>query len=415
MKALCWNGPGDLRVERVRDPVLVNPHDVIVKVTLSSVCGSDLPLLDGHVPTMRPGDIIGREFLGEIVEKGAEVRHLNRGDRVVVMSVIGCGHCGHCRNGESALCDNSNPNPERARAAYGHCGAGLFGHSHAFGGYAGSHADYVRVPYADFNAIRVPEGVSDETAVFLSDTVPTGYMAAEMAGIRPGDVVAVWGCGAVGQMAIHSAHLLGAGRVIGIDRVSGRLRAAQMKAGAETLDYGRVDVFDSLQAMTGGRGPDACIDAVGMDADDNAGDGASNPAEDLYDRGKRTVGRTVGRMVGQAVEQEAVGVRTDRPAVLRQMIESCRKGGTLSIVGEYGGLIDRFPLGAAMNKGLAFRMGRQNGQRSAMRLFEHIGKGELDPSYLMTHRLPLDDGPQGYRLFKDRAEDCLRVVFAPHS
>ncbi|BAI71701.1 alcohol dehydrogenase [Azospirillum sp. B510] len=369
MKALCWNGPNDLRVERVPDPVLVNPHDVIIKVALSSVCGSDLALIDGHVPAMRPGDIIGHEFLGVIVEKGPEVRHLNRGDRVVTMSVIGCGRCGHCRRGESALCDNSNPNPDHARAAHGHCGAGVFGYSHAFGGYAGSHADYVRVPYADFNAVRVPDGVSDERAVFLSDAVPTGYMAADMAGIRPGDVVAVWGCGGVGQMAIRSAYLLGAERVIGIDRFSDRLRAAQMKAGAETLDHSRVDVFDALQAMTGGRGPDVCIDAVGMVA--------------------------------------------DRPAVPRQMIESCRKGGTLSIVGIHGGSIDSFPMGAAMHKGLTFRMGRQNGQRYAARLFEHVRDGALDPSYLMTHRLPLDDGPRAYRMFKEKADGCLRVVFAP--
>ncbi|MGA1856397.1 zinc-dependent alcohol dehydrogenase [Azospirillum sp. 11R-A] len=391
MKALCWNGTNDLRVERVPDPVLVNPHDVIVKVALSSVCGSDLHLIDGYVPTMRPGDIIGHEFLGEIVEKGPEVRYLNRGDRVITVSIIGCGHCGHCRHGESSLCDNSNPNPDHARTAYGHCGAGIFGYSHAFGGYAGSHAEYIRVPYADFNAFRVPDGVSDEKAVFVSDAVPTGYMAADMAGIKPGDVVAVWGCGGVGQMAIRSATLLGAERVIGIDRVPDRLRAAQMKAGAETLDYSRVDIFDALQAMTGGRGPDVCIDAVGMEADSG-----SNAVEDLYDRAK-----------------QAVGLQTDRPAVLRQMIESCRKGGTLSIVGVYGGLIDKFPMGAAMNKGLTFRMGQQNGQRYAERLFEHIRNGELDPSYLMTHRLPLDDGPQAYRMFKEKADDCLRVVFAP--
>ncbi|CAO3350738.1 zinc-dependent alcohol dehydrogenase [Azospirillum melinis] len=391
MKALCWNGTNDLRVERVPDPVLINPHDVIVKVALSSVCGSDLHLIDGYVPTMRPGDIIGHEFLGEIVEKGPEVRYLNRGDRVITVSIIGCGHCGHCQHGESSLCDNSNPNPDHARTAYGHCGAGIFGYSHAFGGYAGSHAEYIRVPYADFNAFRVPEGVSDEKAVFVSDAVPTGYMAADMAGIRPGDVVAVWGCGGVGQMAIRSAYLLGAERVIGIDRVPDRLRAAQMKAGAETLDYSRVDIFDALQAMTGGRGPDVCIDAVGMEADSG-----SNPVEDLYDRAK-----------------QAVGLQTDRPAVLRQMIESCRKGGTLSIVGVYGGLIDKFPMGAAMNKGLTFRMGQQNGQRYAERLFGHIRNGELDPSYLMTHRLPLDDGPQAYRMFKEKADDCMRVVFAP--
>ena len=392
MKALCWHGVNDLRVERVPDPVLVNPHDVIVKVALSSANGSDLHLLAGQVPAMQPGDIIGHEFVGEIVEKGPEIRYLNRGDRILVLSVIGCGHCGPCRRGESALCDNSNPNPEQAVAAYGHCGAGMFGYGHAFGGYAGSHAEYVRVPYADFNGVRVPDGVGDEQAVFLSDTAPAGYMAADMAAITPGDVVAVWGCGGAGQMAMRSAFLLGAERVIGIDRVSDRLRAAQMKAGAETLDYSRVDLFDALQAMTGGRGPDVCIDAVGMAADDG-----SEGLENLYDRAK-----------------QAVGLPADRSIVLRAMIACCRKGGTLSIVGAYSGVVEAFPMGAAMTKGLTFRMGRPNGQRYAPRLLERIQAGELDPSYLMTHRWPLDDGPRGYGLFQGRAADCLRVVFAPH-
>lgn len=393
MKALCWNGVNDLRVERVPDPVLVNPQDVIVKVALSSACGSDLHLLGGLVPTMEPGDIIGHEFLGEIVEKGPEVRYLNRGDRIVIMSMIGCGHCGYCLSGDSSLCDNSNPNPDHVQTAYGHCGAGMFGYGHAFGGYAGSHAEYVRVPYADFNGFRVPDGVRDEQAVFASDAAPTGYMAADMAGIRPGDVVAVWGCGGVGQMAMRSAALLGAGRVIGIDRLPDRLRAAQMKAGAEPLDYTRVDVFDALQLMTGGRGPDVCIDAAGMEAD-----GPASGLEDLYDRAR-----------------QAVRPRVDRPAVLRQMIACCRKGGTLSIAGVYGGIIDGFPMGAAMNKGLTLRMGRKSGQRYVKRLLEHFRDGVLDPSYLMTHRWSLDVGPQAYRMFKDRTDNCLRVVFAPHS
>lgn len=369
MRALCWNGVNDLRVERVEDPRILTPHDAIVKVRLSSVCGSDLPLLGGHVPTMRPGDIIGHEFLGEVVEKGPEVLRLNRGDRVITVSVIGCGKCGYCRHGDSSLCDNSNPKPHYAEATYGHCTAGIFGYSHAFGGYAGSHAEYVRVPYADFNCFRVPEGVTDEQAVFVSDAAPTGYMAAEMGHIQPGDIVAVWGCGAVGQMAIRSARLLGAERVIGIDRFPDRLRSAQEKAGAETLDYTRVDIFDALQAMTGGRGPDVCIDAVGLE--------------------------------------------TDRPTVLRQMIACCRKGGTLSIVGDYGGAIDRFPMGAAVNKALTFRMGQQHGHRYVGRLFGHIAKGELDPSYLLTHRRSLDDGPEGYAMFKAKTDGCLRVVFAP--
>jgi threonine dehydrogenase-like Zn-dependent dehydrogenase len=391
MRALCYNGVNDLRVERVPDPVLIGPHDVIVKVGLSSVCGSDLHLLNGYVPTMMPGDIIGHEFMGEIVEKGPEVRNLNRGDRVVTVSIIGCGKCNYCRNEDYSFCDNSNPHPQFTERVYGHGCAGIFGYSHAFGGYAGSHAEYVRVPFADTNCFRVPEGVSDEQAVFVSDAAPTGYMAADMANIKPGDVVAVWGCGGVGQMAIRAAYLLGAEQVIAIDRYPDRLETAQMKAGAETLDYSRVDIYDALQAMTGGRGPDVCIDAVGMEAD-----GADSGVDYWYDRTK-----------------QALRLETDRPRVLRQMIESCRKGGTLSIVGVYGGLIDKFPMGAAMNKGLTFRMGQQHGQRYAKRLFEHIRKGELDTSFLLTHKWSLDDGPRGYRMFKEKNDNCMRVVFAP--
>lgn len=391
MKALCWNGVNDLRVERVPDPRLVNPHDVIIKVRLSSVCGSDLHLIDGYVPTMQPGDIIGHEFLGEVVEKGPEVLTLNRGDRVITISIIGCGKCWYCQQGDFSFCDNSNPHPHYAEAAYGQSTAGIFGYSHAFGGYAGSHAEYIRVPFADSNCFRVPDGVGDEQAVFVSDAAPTGYMAADMAGIEGGDIVAVWGCGGVGQMAMRSAYLIGAERVIGIDRYPDRLRAAQMKAGAEPLDYTRVDVYDALMAMTGGRGPDVCIDAVGMEAD-----GFDTGLEYWYDKAK-----------------QAAGLESDRPAVLRQMIQCCRKGGTLSIVGVYGGVVDKFPMGAAMNKGLTFRMGQQHGQRYAARLFAHIEKGELDPSYLLTHRWSLDDGPRGYRMFKEKVDNCMRVVFTP--
>lgn len=391
MRALCYNGVNDLRVERVPFPKILDPKDAIVKVSLSSVCGSDLHLLDGYVPTMRPGDIIGHEFLGEVVEKGPEVRRLNRGDRVITVSVIGCGECWHCKHDQWSLCDNSNPQPDWTETAYGQCGAGIFGYSHAFGGYAGSHAEYIRVPYADHGCFAVPEGVTDEQAVFVSDAVPTGYMAADMANIRPGDMVAVWGCGGVGQMAIRAAYLLGAERVIGIDRLPDRLRLAQTKAGAEPLDFTRVDVHDALMAMTGGRGPDVCIDAVGMEADDDAGS-----VQRLYDRTK-----------------QALRLETDRAMVLRQMIRACRKGGTLSIVGVYGGVIDKFPMGAAMNKGLTFRMGQQHGQAYVKRLFDHITKGELDPSYLMTHPMALDDGPEGYRLFKHKTDSCLRAVFRP--
>lgn len=391
MKALCYNGVNDLRVERVPDPKLIGPHDVIVRVILSSVCGSDLHLLDGYVPTMMPGDIIGHEFLGEIVEKGPEVRNLNRGDRVITVSIIGCGKCQYCQNEEYSFCDNSNPHPQFTEKTYGHACAGIFGYSHAFGGYAGSHAEYIRVPFADTNCFRVPEGVTNEQAVFVSDAAPTGYMGAEMGNIKPGDVVAVWGCGGVGQMAIRAAYLMGAEQVIAIDRYPDRLKAAQLKAGAEPLDYTRVDIYDALQAMTGGRGPDVCIDAVGMEAD-----GFDTGAEYWYDRTK-----------------QALRLESDRPKVLRQMIECCRKGGTLSIVGVYGGLIDKFPMGAAMNKGLTFRMGQQHGQRYVKRLFDHIQRGELDTSYLLTHKWSLDDAPEGYRMFKEKNDNCMRVVFAP--
>jgi threonine dehydrogenase-like Zn-dependent dehydrogenase len=396
MKALCWNGVNDLRVERVPDPRILNPRDAIVKVRLSSTSGSDLLMIDGLVPTMRPGDIIGHEFVGEVVEKGPEVLRLNRGDRVIVASVIGCGQCWYCKNDQWSLCDNSNPHPHFEEAAYGHATAGVFGSSHAFGGYAGSHAEYIRVPFADQGCFRVPDEVSDEQAVFVSDTAPTGAMAAEMAGIRPGDVVAVWGCGGVGQMALHAATLAGAGRVVGIDRCNDRLRAAQMKAKAEPLDVTRVDLYDALMAMTGGRGPDVCIDAVGMDADADGvlGVGPLGEGDSWYHR-----------------TRHALRLEGDRSTVLRQMVRCCRKGGTLSIVGAYGGPVDRFPMGAAMTKGLTVRMGQAQGQRYAKGLFEQIGKGELDPSYLLTHRLPLDAAPDGYRMFKEKRDGCMRVVF----
>lgn len=391
MRALCWNGINDLRVERVPEPRILNPQDAIIKVALSSVCGSDLHLIDGYIPTMKPGDILGHEFLGEVVETGPGVNALRRGDRVVTVSVIGCGECWYCKHDNWSLCDNSNPQPEFEEMLWGQCGAGIFGYSHALGGYAGSHAEYIRVPFADHGCFKVPEALSDEQAVFVSDAVPTGYMAADMAGIRPGDVVAVWGCGAVGQMAIRSAYLLGAEHVIGIDRYPERLSLAQIKAGAEPLDYSRVSIYEALMAMTGGRGPDVCIDAVGMEAD-----GADTGVQAWYDRTK-----------------QAIGLETDRAMVLRQMIQCCRKGGTVSIVGVYGGLIDKFPMGAAMNKALTFRMGQQHGQKYAKRLFGHIANGELDPAYLMTHRWSLAEGPEGYQMFKEKTDNCLRVVFEP--
>ncbi len=388
MRALCWNGVNDLRVESIPDPGIVNPRDAIVRIIMSSVCGSDLHLLGGYVPTMQPGDIIGHEFIGEIVETGSAVQTLKRGDRVVVVSIIGCGECHQCKRQEFSCCDNSNPNSRVTEVAYGHGCAGIFGYSHAFGGYAGSHATYARIPYAEVNAFKIPEGIPDEKAVFVSDACPTGFMGADLAGIEPGDVVAVWGCGGVGQMAIRIAYLLGAGRVIAIDRFPERLRLAQERGGAEVLDYEQVDVSEALDELTGGRGPDRCIDCVGMEAH------GTGPMH-LYDTAKH-----------QMMLSERIGA-------LRQAIYACRKGGTVSVMGVYGSFIDKFPMGAVVNKALTIRSGQQAGQRYVGRLFDWIARGELDPSYLLTHPMPLEDGPHGYALFKQKQDGCIRAVFAP--
>ncbi|ARS34451.1 zinc-dependent alcohol dehydrogenase [Pontibacter actiniarum] len=389
MKALCWNGVNDLRVERVPDPSILNPQDAIVRVIMSSVCGSDLHLLDGYVPSMKAGDIIGHEFIGEVVEVGAGVKKLKKGDRVVVGSIIGCGGCEFCQTDQWSLCDNSNPNPEITEKAYGYPTAGIFGYSHAFGGYAGSHAELVRVPFAETGSFKLPEGLPDESLVFVSDAFPTGFMAADMCGIAPGDTVAVWGAGGVGQMAIQSAYLLGAGRVIAIDRFKDRLEKAKTHGKAEVLNYEEVDVLEALKEMTGGRGPDRCIDAVGMEAH-------TTGIEQYYDKAKQTL-----RM------------QTGRPAVLRQAIMACRKGGTVSIVGVYGGLLDKFPMGAAMNKALTFRMGQMFAQKYIPQLLEVVAEGRVDPSYLLTHKWTLDQGPEGYKMFKEKTDNCMRVVFTP--
>jgi threonine dehydrogenase-like Zn-dependent dehydrogenase len=389
MKALIWNGINKLNVERVPDPSILNSGDAIVRVTMSSVCGSDLHLLDGYVPTMKEGDIIGHEFMGEVVEVGPGVRKLKKGDRVVVGSVLGCGSCEYCQRDEWSLCDNSNVNPEILEKAYGYAGAGIFGYSHAFGGYAGSHAEFIRVPYADHGAFKVPEGVKDESAVFTSDAFPTGYMAADMCGIQPGDTVAVWGAGGVGQMAMQSAYLLGAERVIAIDRFVDRLEKARKHARAEVLNYEKIDVLEALKEMTGGRGPDRCIDAVGMEAH-------TTGIEEYYDKAK-----------------QMVRAQTDRPAVLRQAIMACRKGGTVSIVGVYGGVIDKFPMGAAMNKALTLRMGQMYAQKYIPQLLDRVAAGEVDPSYMLTHKWSLEQGPEGYKMFKDKTDNCMRVVFTP--
>ena len=389
MRALCWNGINELAVERVPDPDIVNADDAVVQVRLSSVCGSDLHLLGGYMPLMRAGDVIGHEFLGEVVAVGADVKKLRVGDRVVVPSVIACGKCHYCQSGQVSLCDNANPNEAFLDTLWGSCIGGAYGYSHAMGGYAGSHAEYVRVPYADFDAVPVPAGVSDESALFVSDALPTGFMAADMCDLARGDIVAVWGCGGVGLMAIQSAFLLGAERVIAIDRVTERLQLAQGVAGAEVLNYELVDVPEALKELTGGRGPDACIDAVGMEAHETG-------IEHLYDRAK-----------------QLMYLNSERPSVLRQAIYTCRKGGVVSVVGVYGSFVDKFPMGAAMNKALRLRMGQQFGQTYAPRLLQYLQQGRLDPSYLLTHRLALEQGPAGYELFKHKRDGCLRVVFDP--
>ncbi|SEI43660.1 zinc-dependent alcohol dehydrogenase [Pseudomonas sp. NFR16] len=389
MRALTWQARNKLQVDNVPDPTILNPRDAIIRVTLSSVCGSDLHLLGGYVPSMKPGDIIGHEFLGEVVEVGAGVTGFKKGDKVITVSIIGCGHCEHCKRNDFSCCDNSNPNPSITDIAYGQPCCGIIGYSHAFGGYSGSHATYVRVPFADVNLFLVPDGVSDEQAVFVSDAAPTGYFAADNADIEPGDTVAVWGCGGVGQMAIRCAYLLGAERVIAVDRDPYRLALARERAGAITINYESTDVHEALQELTGGRGPDRCIDCVGMEAHGTELDYA-------YDKAK-----------------QMLQLHTERGTVLRQAIRACRKGGTVSVVGVYGGLLDKFPMGAIVNKALTLRSGQQPGQRYAKRLFEHIQNGELDPSYLLTHPMSLEDSPEGYAMFKNKTDGCLRAVFRP--
>ena len=389
MRAVCWNGTHDIRVERVPDPEILNPGDVILKITSTAICGSDLHLYDGFIPTMKPGDILGHEFMGEVVDAGADVQKLQVGDRVVVPFNIACGQCYYCEHDLWSLCDNSNPNGWMAEKMYGASPAGLFGYSHLLGGYAGGQAEYVRVPYADVGPLKVPEHLPDEQVLFLTDIFPTGYMAAENADIKAGDIVAVWGCGPVGQFAIRSAFMLGADRVIAIDRVTERLQMAQ-DTGAEPVNYEEVDsIVSVLKQMTGGRGPDACIDAVGLEAHAVGVPG-------VYDRVKQTL-----RM------------ETDRPHVLREAIQACRKGGTVSIPGVYGWILDKVPLGSAFAKGLTFRMGQTHVHRYLERLLGYIEEGKIDPSFVITHRYLLDDAPHAYKIFRDKQDDCIKVVLRP--
>jgi threonine dehydrogenase-like Zn-dependent dehydrogenase len=388
MKAVCWHGAQDVRVDNVPDPQILNPRDAILKVTSTAICGSDLHLYDGYIPTMQSGDILGHEFMGEVVETGSEVKNLKKGDRVVVPFTISCGNCFFCNRDLWSLCDNSNPNAWMAEKFYGHSPAGLFGYSHLLGGYAGGQAQYVRVPFADVGPIKVPEGLTDEQVLFLTDIFPTGYMAAENCDIQPNEVVAVWGCGPVGQFAIRSAMMLGAERVIAIDRIPERLALAEA-AGAETINYEEMDAGVAVKEMTGGRGPDCCIDAVGMEAH---GTGVMA----LYDTVK-----------------QAIRMETGRALVLRQAIVACRKGGKVSVPGVYGGFIDKMPMGAFVNKGLTMRSGQTHVHKYLQPLMERIQNGDIDPSFLITHKLPMAEAPRAYKIFRDKEESCIKVVLKP--
>ncbi len=391
MRANCWEGKRKVRVEQVPDPKILNSRDAIVRITSTAICGSDLHLYNGFVPSMEKGDILGHEFMGEVVETGRGLKnHLKVGDRVVVPFPISCGACISCQRGMFSLCENTNPNAWLAEKMFGHSTAGIFGYSHLTGGYAGGQAEFARVPFADVGPLKVPEELTDEQALFLSDIFPTGYMGAEMCNIEPGAVIAVWGAGPVGQFAIASAKLLGAERVIAIDRFPYRLRMARERAGAtETINYEEVNVLEALKEMTGGRGPDACIDAVGMEAH-------GHPAIYAYDRAK-----------------QALMLETDRPIALREAIMACRNGGTISVIGVYGGFIDKFPMGAIMNRSLTIRSGQCHVQRYMRPLLERIQRGEIDPSFVITHRMQLDQAPEGYDMFMNKEDECVKVVLTP--
>ncbi|HEX7229554.1 MAG TPA: zinc-dependent alcohol dehydrogenase [Candidatus Binatia bacterium] len=389
MKANCWYGKGDVQVVNVSEPEILNKRDAVVRVTATAICGSDLHLYNNFVPTMEKGDILGHEFMGEVVEVGSEVHNLKTGDRVVASFPISCGKCFFCQRELFSLCENSNPNAWMAQKFFGHSPAGIYGYTHMLGGFAGGQAEYARVPFADVGTVKIPDGLSDEQVLFLSDIFPTGYMAAENCNIQHGDTIAVWGCGPVGQLAIKSAYLLGAERVIGIDRFPYRLQIAQEKAGAEVLNYEECDVYDSLMEMTGGLGPDACIDAVGMEAHVPGVIGA-------YDRVK-----------------QAMMLESDRPHVVRQAIMACRKGGTVSIPGVYGGFDDKIPLGSLVNKALTVKTGQTHVQHYFAPLLERIQSGDIDPSFIITHRLPLDEAPRGFEIFLQKQDDCLKVVLKP--
>jgi threonine dehydrogenase-like Zn-dependent dehydrogenase len=389
MKALTWHGKGDIRCETVPDPKIEHGRDAIIKVTACAICGSDLHLLDGVMPSMEEGDVVGHETMGEVVDVGKDNTKLKVGDRVVVPFTISCGECFFCKNGFYSGCERSNPNAKMAEKMWGHSPAGLFGYSHMLGGFAGGQAEYLRVPYADVGPYKVPEGLTDEQVLFLSDIFPTGYMAAEFCNIKGGETVAVWGCGPVGQFAIKSAFLLGAERVLAIDTVPERLALAR-QSGAITLDFQNDDIYDHIQELTGGRGADACIDAVGTEPETTA-----------------SIGSVIDRI------KVATFMGTDRPHVLRQAIECCRNFGTVSIVGVYGGYLDKIPMGSAINRGLTFRMAQTPVQHYMPKLMERIQKGEIDPSFVITHRATLEEGPKLYKTFRDKKDGCIKVVMKP--
>jgi threonine dehydrogenase-like Zn-dependent dehydrogenase len=388
MKANCWYGKQKVQVVDVPDPKILNQRDAIIKISSTAICGSDLHLYNGFVPTMEKGDILGHEFMGEIVEVGREVKKVRVGDRVVVAFPISCGKCFFCEKELYSLCENSNPNAWMAERFFGHSPAGIFGYSHLTGGFAGGQAEYARVPFADIGTVKIENGLSDEQVLFLSDIFPTGYMAAENCNIQRGDTVAIWGCGPVGQFAIRSAFLLGAERVLAIDRFPERLNMAR-EGGAEAINYEEVDVYDILMQKTGGRGPDSCMDAVGLEAH-------MPGALFYYDRLK-----------------QAMMMETDRPIALRQAILACRNGGTVSIPGVYGGFIDKMPMGAVMNKALTIKTGQTHTQRYLRPLLKRIKNGEIDPSFVVTHRLKLGEAARGFTTFNNKQDGCIKIVMTP--
>ena len=390
MRALVWHGKEDIRCETVPDPKIEQPRDAIVKVTSCAICGSDLHLYDHFMIGMKKGDVMGHEFMGEVMEVGPGVNgRLKVGERVVVPFTIICGECEQCRRGNFSICERTNRNKEKADTLFGHTTAGLFGYTHLTGGYWGGQAEYVRVPFADTTHIKVPESLSDEQVLFLGDIFPTGWQAAAQAEIQPTDTVAVWGCGPVGQFTIRSAIMQGAKEVIAIDRVPERLTMAEA-AGATSINFDSESVIERLNDLTNGKGPEKCIDAVGMESH------ITSTVDGIYDRVK-----------------QALMLETDRPHVLREMIYVCRPGGTLSIPGVYGGLIDKVPFGAAMNKGLTFRMGQTHVNRWTDDLTRRIEQGEIDPSFVITHECDLDDGPAMYKKFRDKEDGCIKVVLRP--